>query len=340
MRTSLIGPSTYKLPDLWDTSAASPTGTGGEPHNSSFFKSAEARFKDRPAHRSEFPVEKAGTSIPHSRGRGRTRGGGFRDPPRSADPHETAARLTADSVSSWLSFEECPFGESVLENGNYSYAHEASQEQQEGYAYGSKSNSGSRLHSAAGGGAGERGGSISHSVELSTTGVSAAAAAAEALVNSNLPANKFFEASGLTAAERARITGGSRGGQKTGSRGMVGGGVGGSPHRSRSGTAVGGAGGTRSGAASGRTSAASPSRSGAPRASTAGGGLGSTASSRSPSRQMNLSGASRSRMPGVTMQAKGSYSSFGPADNNNKVYRRVVLPDGTVAIIPVSVLFC
>lgn len=105
MRTSLIGPSTYTLPDLWEGSAADETlqvnGAG-----QSFFKSATPRFKDRKSHRVEFPVEKEGVSIPHSRGR--SRGGGFRETQRPVTEGEIAGKLAAASISTWQSFQEAP----------------------------------------------------------------------------------------------------------------------------------------------------------------------------------------------------------------------------------------
>lgn len=104
MRTSLIGPTTYSKPDLWDNSAHEPTQVNGA--GQSFFKSSTPRFKSRKGNREDFPVEKEGTSIPHSRGR--SRGGGFRELPRPITEGEIAAKLAAASISTWDSFQEAP----------------------------------------------------------------------------------------------------------------------------------------------------------------------------------------------------------------------------------------
>lgn len=101
MRTSLIGPSTYQLPDFWDASMSHSL----DPKLSSM-RSSTPRFPTRKGLRSEFPAEKSGTSIPHSRGR--SRGAGFKETTRPLTEGQIAAKLTAASISSWDSFQEAP----------------------------------------------------------------------------------------------------------------------------------------------------------------------------------------------------------------------------------------
>jgi hypothetical protein len=104
MRTSLLGPTTYQLPDLWADSNAEGLEINGA--GQSCFKSRTPRFKDRKANFLEFPQEHDGTSIPHSRGR--SRGGGFKEVPRPVTEGEIAAKLAASSISTWESFQEAP----------------------------------------------------------------------------------------------------------------------------------------------------------------------------------------------------------------------------------------
>lgn len=101
MRTSLIGPSTYQLPDFWDASVSHSL----DPKLSSM-RSGTPRFPNRKDLRSEFPVEKSGTSIPHSRGR--SRGAGFKETTRPLSEGQIAAKLAAASISTWDSFQEAP----------------------------------------------------------------------------------------------------------------------------------------------------------------------------------------------------------------------------------------
>lgn len=104
MRTSLIGPSTYQLPDLWDSTVSHGIDTSSALQP--VFRSTTPRFKDRKSLRSEFPEEKVGASIPHSRGR--SRGGGFKELPRPMTEGEIAARLASHSISTWESFRDAP----------------------------------------------------------------------------------------------------------------------------------------------------------------------------------------------------------------------------------------
>lgn len=101
MRTSLIGPSTYQLPDFWDASVSHSL----DPKLSSM-RSSTPRFPTRKGLRSEFPVEKSGTSIPHSRGR--SRGAGFKETTRPLSEGQIAAKLAAASISTWDSYQEAP----------------------------------------------------------------------------------------------------------------------------------------------------------------------------------------------------------------------------------------
>lgn len=104
MRTSLIGPSTYQLPDLWDSTVSHGIDTSSALQSA--FKSSTPRFKNRKSLCSEFPEEKPGSSIPHSRGR--SRGGGFKELPRPVTEGEVAAKLATSSISTWESFQGVP----------------------------------------------------------------------------------------------------------------------------------------------------------------------------------------------------------------------------------------
>ena len=110
MRTSLIGPSTYTLPDLWEKSKSEGLEVNGASH--SVFKSGTPRFKSRKSHKEDFPAEKEGTTIPHSRGR--SRGGGFKEIPRPVSEGEIAAKLAASSISTWESFHDAPSDQEIL----------------------------------------------------------------------------------------------------------------------------------------------------------------------------------------------------------------------------------
>eukprot|EP00601_Ochromonadales_sp_CCMP2298_P029746 CAMPEP_0173330342 /NCGR_PEP_ID=MMETSP1144-20121109/3198_1 /TAXON_ID=483371 /ORGANISM="non described non described, Strain CCMP2298" /LENGTH=265 /DNA_ID=CAMNT_0014275013 /DNA_START=91 /DNA_END=885 /DNA_ORIENTATION=- len=101
MRTSLIGPLTYQLPDLWEMPGKSLLGANPE---QSAFKSHTERFSPKKGAHSDFPSEKAGTSIPHSRGR--SRGGGFRQETRQDTEKKTADLENSASASSWSEFKE------------------------------------------------------------------------------------------------------------------------------------------------------------------------------------------------------------------------------------------
>lgn len=77
------------------------------PLEQSIFKSGTARFTDIPSAKSEFPSEKPGTSIPHSRGRN-TKGGGFRMQASSRSTSDLISKQSsaASLASSWESFND------------------------------------------------------------------------------------------------------------------------------------------------------------------------------------------------------------------------------------------
>jgi hypothetical protein len=104
MRTSLIGPLTYQLPDPWEAITGKSILNGGTAPEQSVFKSHTRRFNEKTGPHSEFPAEKAGTSIPHSRGR--SRGGGFRETSQPVSERETADLQKSMSAASWHEFQD------------------------------------------------------------------------------------------------------------------------------------------------------------------------------------------------------------------------------------------
>ena len=261
-RTSQIGPSTYRLPDFWDAS----TSHSIEPKLSSM-RSATPRFPGERSVRSEFPMEKSGTSIPHSRGR--SRGAGFRETSRPVSESEMAARIAANSISSWESFQEAP------------------------------------------------------SPEFHQFGASSISA--DSLANSAVPADKFYEVSvdPMQHNSNRQPRTPSRNKQSSSQQRM---------HNMSAGSLVG---------PDARKGSNSPQRT----ASTAPTSVSDCAPSRSnsfvldgslsapsPSAQRRVS---KGNIPGFTMSTKGSQPLFAVPDYN-KSYKRMVLPDGTVGILPVS----
>lgn len=235
-------------------------------------RSATPRFPGERSVRSDFPLEKSGTSIPHSRGR--SRGAGFRETSRPVSESENAARIAASSISSWESFQEAP------------------------------------------------------SPEFNRFGASSISA--DSLANSSVPANKFYEVS----ADPKENSSSGNGQPRTLRR---------NKHASSqqrlnnmsAGSLVG---------QDARKGSNSPQRT----ASTAPASVSDYALSRSNSFVMDsgLSAPSSSsqrrvskgNIPGFTMSTKGSQPLFAVPDYN-KTYKRMVLPDGTVGILPVKFHF-
>lgn len=274
MRTSLIGPSTYQLPDLWDSTVSHGIDTSSALQSA--FKSTTPRFKNRKGHRSEFPEEKAGTSIPHSRGR--SRGGGFKELPRQATEGEIAAKLATNSISTWESFQGAPAPEFDPTMGtNIVNANPEILNQGDPDKY----------------------------FELSvlsrpTTGA---------------PPKSRGKNSRSNASSRPSVN------QSTGALLSVPSSRGISPQRT--GNMSGGWGG---GLSAGVSDALPGSR------SMDSGGVNGTGSGTGSQQQRRLT---KSRMPGFTILSKGATPIFDVPDYN-KAYQRLTLPDGTVAILPVS----
>lgn len=267
MRTSLIGPSTYQLPDLWDSTVSHGIDTSSALQSA--FKSTTPRFKNRKGPRSEFPEEKAGTSIPHSRGR--SRGGGFKELPRQATEGEIAAKLATNSISTWESFQGAPAPEFDPTMGsNIISANPEILNQGDPDKY----------------------------FELS----------ALSRPNTGAPPKSRGKNSRSNASSRPSVS------QSTGALLSVPSSRGISPQR-----VSGGLSGDVSGVLPGSRSMDS----------------GGATSARAGTGSQQQRRVTKSRMPGFTILSKGATPIFDVPDYN-KAYQRVTLPDGTVAILPVS----
>lgn len=236
-------------------------------------RSATPRFPGDKSVRSDFPVEKSGTSIPHSRGR--SRGAGFRETSRPVSESVLAAQVAANSISSWESFQEAPSPEF------------------------------------------NRFGSCSIS--------------ADSLANSAISADKFYEVSAdpnlkqlkSNRAGQQNLRTLSRNKHSSSQQRM---------HNVSAGSLV---------TSEVKSSPNSPQRT----ASTAPATVSDYAPSRSNSFIMDNNPSapsssqqrrvSRGNIPGFTIPTKGTQPLF-PVPDYNKSYRRMVLPDGTVGILPVS----
>jgi len=112
-RTALIGPLTYKLPDLWsETNGISSR----SPSRKSSLFSGSTRFKDQMSVYTPYLVEKAGTSIPFSRGHHQNTGEGslfesslssdVKEGDRAGSRQQQSAVAHPDSLTTWDTYEE------------------------------------------------------------------------------------------------------------------------------------------------------------------------------------------------------------------------------------------
>lgn len=215
-------------------------------------------------------MEKSGTSIPHSRGR--SRGAGFKETSRPLSQSELAARIAANSISSWESFQEAPSPEF------------------------------------------NRFGSCSIS--------------ADSIVDSTIPAEKFYEVSadlqqtnGNGSAQKQRKHALNKNNHSSSQQRM---------HNLSTGSLVGPKGANNTSHSPLRTASTAPTTSdhafSRSNSFVAEGNLSAPSSSQ---RRM-----SKGNIPGFTMSTKSAQPLFAVPDYH-KSYKRMILPDGTVGILPV-----